>query len=223
MRYSGIYKIISPTGKIYIGKSGDLYKRKQDYEKVYKVRGQVRIYKSLIKYGWDSHIWEIVELCCIDKLNTKERYWQDFYNVLNKTKGLNCQLTETDNKSGTLSKNSRNKISKANTGKIRSIETKEKIRQINLGKKLSVEHKEKIRIAMIGRTFSKEWKNKIAKAHCISIIQEDLKKNFIKEWESATIASKELGISRKGINDCCRNKLKTSGNFIWRYKNINLK
>jgi hypothetical protein len=53
------------------------------------------------------------------------------------------------------------------------------------------------------------------------IIQYDLQGNFIREWTSATDASKELGISNSPITNCCRNISKSSNGFIWKYKNEN--
>lgn len=42
--------------------------------------------------------------------------------------------------------------------------------------------------------------------------------NFIKEWDSATIAGKELKISSSDICQCCKNKKNSCGNFKWKYK-----
>jgi group I intron endonuclease len=49
---------------------------------------------SFLKYGTNVHVFEIIEECTIDLLNTRERYWQEFYNCISKN-GLNCILTQT--------------------------------------------------------------------------------------------------------------------------------
>ena len=54
--------------------------------------------------------------------------------------------------------------------------------------------------------------------HCIPIFQYDLDMNFIQEWSSATEASNKLNLNLQGINNCCKNKTNTSGNYIWKYK-----
>ena len=46
----GIYKITSPSGKIYIGQSKDIEKRFKAYKNL-KCKGQPYIYRSLLKYG----------------------------------------------------------------------------------------------------------------------------------------------------------------------------
>lgn len=54
----------------------------------------------------------------------------------------------------------------------------------------------------------------------IQIIQIDKDTNeIIKEWESLTIAGKELGILSSSISSCLTGRFKTAGGFKWRYKN----
>lgn len=64
---------------------------------------------------------------------------------------------------------------------------------------------------------------RIAKSKSKSIVQYDLSGNKIKEWESATIAARELGYSQSSINWCCLRKPKynTYKGFIWRYVDDN--
>ena len=53
------------------------------------------------------------------------------------------------------------------------------------------------------------------------ILQYSLDKNFLKEWESIAVISRELQIDPSDIGKCCKEKRKTAGGFIWKYKNIN--
>lgn len=50
------------------------------------------------------------------------------------------------------------------------------------------------------------------------IIQYDLKGNFIKEWDSMSEAQRQLNIWHESIGKCCKGEIKTSGKYIWRYK-----
>ena len=121
----GVYKITSPTEKVYIGESKNIQRRWNDYKKL-RCKTQVKIYNSFIKYGWENHIFEIIEECGVEELKCRERYWQDFYDVLGRS-GLNLKLTEC--------------------GEVKqehSEETIEKIRNSRLGKKLSQEHRDNI-------------------------------------------------------------------------------
>jgi group I intron endonuclease len=121
----GIYKITSPSNKIYIGQSINIEKRwKKDY---YSLRciTQTKLYNSFKKYGPENHKFEIIEECEEYKLLERETYWKIFYKVLEQP-SLCCKI---DGKGGQLSPIIRDKISKSLKGQTRSIETKNKISQ----------------------------------------------------------------------------------------------
>jgi len=118
----GIYKITSPNGRAYIGQSIDIQRRFSFYKHL-NCKKQPVLYRSFVKYGVDNHTFEILELCSFNDLNIKERYWQEFYNVLNE--GLNCNLTETDVLPKIYSQETKDKISKSNTGKVFTDEHKQ--------------------------------------------------------------------------------------------------
>lgn len=118
----GIYKITNPKGKVYIGQSVSIEKRFKTYSKISQSKTQIKLSKSFYKYGIDNHVFKILEICDIKSLNTRERYYQDLYNVLNK--GLNCRLTTTHNKSGKLSKEVKLKMSISQKGRNFTIEHK---------------------------------------------------------------------------------------------------
>jgi group I intron endonuclease len=170
----GIYKITSPSGRIYIGQSVDIVKRKQQYSSGINYNNQTKLYNSLVKYGFSEHIFEIVEQCVVEELNERERYWQEFYDVVSQ-RGLNCRLTTTNDKSGKLSENTIKKISEAKTG----------VKNGMYGRKHSEEAKAKIRAASLSRTHTSE-----AKKH-----MSELKKGVPKSLEHRQALSE----SKKGI------------------------
>ena len=87
----GIYKITSPSKKVYIGQSIDIEKRFKGYKSsLHQSSGLLK--KSFFKYGTDSHIFEVLEECDIAELNIRERYHQDKFNVVGEY-GLNSILT----------------------------------------------------------------------------------------------------------------------------------
>lgn len=110
MKKIGIYKIISPSGKIYIGQSSNIDQRIKNYIKTIHCKGQIRLYNSLIKHGFENHLFEIIEYCSIEQLDIRERHWQEFYDVIG-LNGLNCKLTQCENKKAVLSEEARKKIS----------------------------------------------------------------------------------------------------------------
>jgi len=112
----GIYKITSPTNKIYIGQSINIEKRFNQYKSISQTKKQKMLHYSFKKYGINNHLFEIIEECDIELLNQRERYWQEFYNVLKD--GLNCLLTDTKNSIKVFSKITIEKIRQGNLGKI---------------------------------------------------------------------------------------------------------
>ena len=110
MKISGIYKITSPNGKIYIGQSTDLNLRFK-YYKYLKCKSQKKIYNSLKKYGVENHIFECIEDCTVNLLNERERYYQELYDCVDN--GLNCSYTKTNDKSGKHSQETINNIKKS--------------------------------------------------------------------------------------------------------------
>lgn len=76
----GIYKITSPTGRVYIGQSKDVHKRKWAYRGE-DSRKQPLVYASVQKHGWDNHTHEVVEELPSDVaiLDEREIYWIDLY------------------------------------------------------------------------------------------------------------------------------------------------
>lgn len=63
-----------------------------------------------------------------------------------------------------------------------------------------------------------ELSEHIKKHESKSVIQFDKQGIFIKEWNSITDASKSLNIHIFCIWSACKNKQKTAGKFIWKYK-----
>jgi hypothetical protein len=51
------------------------------------------------------------------------------------------------------------------------------------------------------------------------VMQYDKQGNFIKEWNSAKEAERYYNMSNNCINSCLREKTKTSGGYVWKYKN----
>lgn len=111
---SGIYKITSPSGRIYIGQSINVIERFKSYKRLETI-SQTRLHRSFLKHGVENHVFEIIEECTIKLLNERERFWQDHFDVLNG--GLNCRLTTTEDKTGRFSEETRQKMSMLKKGK----------------------------------------------------------------------------------------------------------
>jgi group I intron endonuclease len=106
-----IYKITNPNDKIYIGCTIDFKRRLSEYRRL-SINGQVKIYNSLSKYGFDKHVFEIIEECDDDALHEREIYWIKYFNCIEE--GLNIRL---GNRTGSLTEDTKQKISAALKGR----------------------------------------------------------------------------------------------------------
>jgi group I intron endonuclease len=221
----GIYKITSPSGKIYIGQSVNILSRINKYKNA-KCITQPIILKSILKYGWENHLFEIVCECDKQELNEKERYYQELFDCIGKN-GLNCILTNTSSKTGKarqetidklkgrkLSESTRQKmrdrktsdetklkISKANIGHEVSKETRDKISKSNKGKKRTKEYVDKMK----QRVISEETKYKISKANIGRKISDETKYKISKAKKGKRpsdecLLNARIATSKKVIN-----------------------
>jgi len=106
----GIYKITSPNNRVYIGQSNNIKKRFKEYKSLNNCKGQIKLYRSFLKYGVINHTFKIIEECTVIKLNEKERHWQEHYKCVES--GLNCFLTKTNEKPRIMSQEYKDKIKK---------------------------------------------------------------------------------------------------------------
>lgn len=65
----GIYKITSPSGRVYIGQSVNIEGRLEDYKWGVNIKSQRKLYRSILKYGYFKHIFEVVEECSIEEVD----------------------------------------------------------------------------------------------------------------------------------------------------------
>lgn len=161
MAICGIYKITSPSEKNYIGQAVNINKRFYRYKSL-DCSQQIILYKSFLKYGVENHVFEIIEECLEEDLNCRERYWQDFYDVLNG--GLNCVLQECGEKRKILSKETLNTMSEKAKGRVWSAESKEKSSKSKIGDKNPMYGKSGEDSPTFGRKHTEEDISKIKNA-----------------------------------------------------------
>ena len=127
-----------------------------------------------------------------------------------------------DKRKAIYSEETKKKMSEAKKGKSHPVseETKKKMSESKKGENHPMygkHHSEETRHAMSeshkGRAFTEEHRNKIGKSNSKMVYCIELDKIF----ESATEASRELGIQQQGISCCCLGKRKTAGGYHWRY------
>jgi group I intron endonuclease len=215
----GIYKITNPEGKIYIGLSTNIENRWESYKYYTGISKKSSIKSSLKIYGFENHKFEILEEVKGDgkKLRERERYW------INKTNSLTEGLNDNRGGCGTLNhtSESKQKISESLKGKPKPSNFGEKRKKWQNNK----EWKEKISVSKKGKPSllkgkTRSYKGRISpnKGNGKSILQYDKNMNFIQEYTSLQKASQILNISQPCLSECLREKHKTAGGYIWKYK-----
>jgi len=187
MKICGIYKITSPSKKVYIGQSVDIAKRWQTY-RVSLGKGQISLYRSFLKYGINKHIFEILCQCDKSELNNLEKYYVDLFQTFHNKYGLN--IRDGGGANAKMAEETKIKISEKlkgrpawnkglksaypawnkghpawNKGKTMPEEIQERLRTMNIGRKCSDITKQKMSISHKGNknTLGKHWKQKTKK------------------------------------------------------------
>lgn len=177
MIVAGIYKITSPSGRVYIGQSWDIYTRWRSHKNEKRFKGALQF--SFIKHGYLNHTFEIIHELPLDvsmgimdeyEILYINQYRNTGHTMLNMAPGgaggkgykhteeAKKKMSEFAKKRGV----SAEKIAlmhKANTGKKLKPETKEKIRQSLLGIKHTQERIDNIKA---NRRVTEETKRKIS-------------------------------------------------------------
>ena len=183
----GIYKITSPTGKIYIGQSRDIIRRFRKY-RCLNCKHQPKLYSSLKKHGYDKHLIEIIETCEIEQLNEKEVHYIALFKTFDTKNGMNL-------------------VSGGGASRRTSEETKQRLRIINTGKKASAETREKISQKMKGNSYALGMKHTeahklfISRLHTGRVVSEETRRKH-SIASKGKIASEEtrrkIGLKSKG-------------------------
>lgn len=197
---TGIYKITSPIGKIYIGRAININRRFTDYKRL-SCKQQPILYQSFLKYGVDSHTFEVLLECEREDLNERESYYIKLLNSTERGIGMNCTYGGdtclfTDDTKLKMSKTAMGRAS-GMKGRKHSQETKDKMSQAKKGipshmkgKKVKRESVERMIKSKIGFKHSEETKIKMSiarkgKTNLKKVIDEKTGEIF----ESVTLAA----------------------------------
>lgn len=190
MGYS-VYKHTFPNGKVYIGITC------QDPQKRWRSNGsgylrknkngeyvQPLIARAIFKYNWNNVQHEIL----YNELSKEEAEEKEI-ELIAKYRSNECEfgynVANGGNTTGTVSEETKRKISNANKGKQISTETKEKISNTLKGHKLSDETKQKMSEARkgeknwnYGKHLSEETRKKLSEANRGRIPSEETRKKI---------------------------------------------
>ena len=213
-----IYKITSPTDRIYIGKTYDLRKRINGHIcSSKKMRSNIILHNSIAKYGWDAHFLEVVETVDNDLLNEREIYWIKELNTyhyenpqgLNMTRGGDGQRTTWMHKIEQRAAQSKRFTGEGNPffNKTHSEETKRIISE-----KTSKRNKERgINVPKWGA--EKGRLKRIKAVKCFGV-----NGNLVGTFCSLVEAAKSLSLNRVNISQSLKTNSWVLGKYYFRYE-----
>lgn len=218
-----IYKITSPSGRIYVGQTFDMRKRLNSHRHSMKSkRGKhILLINSFNKYGFDEHEFEIIEIienCDAITLNERESYWIKKLNTfnmdnimgMNMTLGGEGQRGKLDERRKEIVTNNLFKQGHPFKGKHHTEENKrlasERAKERNLRE---------------GRLIPKWGIEKGRLKILIPVLCYDVEGNFIKEYSSGVEASKDLNIHLHASTDSIYRNKCIDGKYYFRKKTDN--
>lgn len=169
----GIYKILSPSGRVYIGQSWNIKNRFQSYGSQH-IRRQPKLFASLKKYGKAAHLFEIIHELPKDISQRELDRYESFYIDQHIDCGFEMLNIKGGGSRGKMPKESMDKtvatkkakgIRSGMLGKTHSEATKRKMSEAAKGKPKSESMKEKNRLRMLGTTISDETRSKLVLSH----------------------------------------------------------
>lgn len=222
-----VYKHISPSGKVYIGITGQTAARRWHGGCAY--RNNAHFSAAIKRYGWDAFRHEILaeglskeEACAMEVRLIAE------HDSTNPGKGYNISRGGDKTTLGyKVTPETRRKISQALTGKMKgrphSPEHIEHIREALRGRQYTPETREKLRRALGDRLQTETAREKQkantprgAEHHKATAI---LCKNTGEVFTTIAAAAAAHGVGRTQISACCRGLQKTAGGLRWEYAN----
>lgn len=198
-----IYKITSPSGKVYIGQTRNFYLREVSYRKGHAFK-QRKLFCSFNKYGYDKHTVEIIEHTTIALLNEREKHWIAFYNSVDN--GMNLTY---GGDSYTRSKETNKIISESKMGSKNPMYGVKGILNKRFGTKATDETKEKLRISHLGIKTGKE--NSFFKGF-ITAYKDGVE---IGVYEGIHDAAKKLNVFHNNVSKVILGKRKHTGGYTF--------
>lgn len=219
---SGIYQIRNTVNdKLYIGQTINFQKRKTRHFWALKNNrhDNCHLQNAYNIYGLNSFMFSELAQCPKEELDITEQYLVDFYQPEYNI----CKDVVTSQLGIKRSQETKNKLSNSHRGKKLSIEHKASLSKAHTGLKQSLETIEKRMLKVRGIKKPQGLMMNLRKFSIKSVYQIcPITQQIIAEHDSLSEAGKAVGISGDAIGNHLAGRSKSSGGFIWKFKNNSL-
>lgn len=215
-----IYKITNPIGREYIGQALDFRRRLHSHKASVKRKNtsHVILINSFRKYGYDEHVFEVIEECDDEIMNEREIFWIKQLNTfngdnpmgMNMTLGGEGQRGKLDERRKHIALNNLFKNGHPFKGKhhteANKKEQSERVKKYNkeTGRKIPDWGVQKGRLNVV-----------------VPVICYDLYGNFLEEYVSYTAAGKAIGKPVGFIRDAVKRESCSLGKYFFKEKTDN--
>ena len=211
-----VYRHTSPSGKVYIGITGQNPLRRWNSGRGYK--NQPHMFSAILKYGWDNFTHEIL----FDGLTQEEAEEQEIrliaeHRSTDPAYGYNHCIGGHVNRGNHQTPERRAQISIEVSMRPVTTETREKLRRANLGKRHSEASKAKMRDAKLGKKLTEETCAKMRESNRGKRNKPVFCVELAKVFYSMDVAEQETGVSHENIAKVCKGKRNTAGGYHWEY------
>lgn len=214
-----VYKHTSPSNKIYIGITCNSISKRWSNGKGYHHNDYFT--NAINLYGWDTFTHEILyeNLTKEEAEELEIRLIQEYKSNIREY-GYNLTSGGGGRKNYEHSEETKIKIGNALRGKAHTEEQKEVTRQAMKNKYLNDEEfRNRVNNMNVGRIPSQETIEKYKLRNNKSVIQYTRDGIEIARYSKIKTASEVTHVHASSISANCKGKLKSAGNFIWKYEN----
>ncbi len=220
----GIYKITNKiNGKSYIGQSTNIFYRwKQHKNNIHKKGFDYALYHAFRKYGLENFSWEIIEICTKDKLDELERHYIEYFNTyvnLENAKGYNMTLGGIGGLGGYTRRVSQYGLDGAFIATYSSVTEASNQTNIGVPQIILCCSKQRNHAGNFIWRYAEDKPPKPYRGRGKIVWQYDLQGNFLKSFNNANTAAKEVGCHLGQISNCCKGLYKSAGGYMWTYEN----